>query len=151
MLAGPDGRVAAHGLWFHGRSSASLRPWVDLVAPDLSVLGAVAATLGPGASLMVAYDADDTERALRRKAPAAATPIGSALLAAGCRWFKDWYFAEGGREGGTKLQGTVPLDDEHRIRAESVLAHQLRAFLMRPGIDDIDRRAATNALSIVAP
>jgi hypothetical protein len=49
-----------------------------------------------------------TEQARRRKVPPAATPLGLVLLAAGCRWFKDWYFPEGGREGGTKLQELDP-------------------------------------------
>jgi hypothetical protein len=147
VLAGSDGNVAARGLWFHGRLSAGIRPWADLVAPDLSVLGAVAAALGPGGSLMVAYDADATDRALRRKVPPAATPVGLALLTAGCRWFKDWYFSEGGREGGTKLQGTLPLDDEHRVRAEAILAVELHEFLARAGVRDVDRRAAQDALA----
>lgn len=63
---------------------------------------------------MVGYQADDTERALRHWVPPAATPLGLALLQAGCRWFKDWYFPEGGREGGTKLQGALPLDEQRQ-------------------------------------
>lgn len=151
MLAGPGGAVAAHGLWFHGRPATGLRPWADLVVTDLSVLVAVAAALGPGGSVMVAYAGDETERALRRKVPPAATPIGFALLAAGCRWFKDWYYAEGGREGGTKLQGTLPLDETHRARAERALRAELCEFVTRPGIRDIDARAARDALGLLAP
>lgn len=151
MLADPSGSVAAHGLWFHGRPSAGIRPWADLVVADLSVLAAVAAALGPGASLMVAYEGDETERALRRKVPTAATVVGLALLAAGCRWFKDWYFAEGGREGGTKLQGTVPVDETHRARAETELVAELTAFLARSGTTALDQRAAEDALALLAP
>ncbi|HXF72658.1 MAG TPA: hypothetical protein VNO79_08645, partial [Actinomycetota bacterium] len=66
-LAGPDGGPAARGLWFHGRGA--LRPWADLVVEDPAVLPEVAAALGPGGSLMVAYGGDETERALRRGAP----------------------------------------------------------------------------------
>lgn len=151
MLAGPDGdSVAAHGLWFHGRPSAGLRPWADLVVTDPSILPAVARELGPGASLMVAYGDDETGRALRRSVPPAATPAGRALLAAGCRWFKDWYFAEGGREGCTKLQGTLPLDDAHRVRAAHALQEELRAFAARPDVSEADAHAAHAAAAALS-
>ena len=150
MIAGPDGSPAAVALWCEGRPAAGVRPWADLVVDDPSVLGAVATALGPGASVMVAYEGDATERALRRKVPPAATPLGLALLAAGCRWFKDWYFPEGGREGGTKLQGTTPLDDGRRRRAEAALGAELRAFLDRPGTQGEDRRRARDALALLA-
>lgn len=45
-------------------------------------------------------------------------PLGYALFRAGCTWFKDWYFAEGGREGDTKLQGNKPSSAE--LQAEQV-------------------------------
>ncbi|MCZ7525011.1 MAG: DUF1122 family protein [Acidimicrobiia bacterium] len=147
VLGHDDGRPAGRGLWCPGR--AGIRPWADLVIDDPSVLVDVAATLGPGSSIMVAYDADDTERALRRKVPPAATPLGLALLRAGCRWFKDWYYPEGGREGGTKLQGTLPLDAERRRRSEAVLAEELRAFLARSRGDDEDRARARQALAVL--
>lgn len=147
MLAGRDGHPAAWGLWFAGRPQAGLRPWADLVCTDWAILADVAAALGPGGSLMVAYDGDETERALRRRVPPAATPLGVVLLAAGCRWFKDWYFPEGGREGGTKLQGTLPLDAAHRREAEARLADRLQAFLAGGDLRDADRARAERALA----
>jgi hypothetical protein len=150
VIAGPDGSPAASALWCEGRPAAGVRPWADLVVEDPSVLGDVAAALGPGGSVMVAYEGDTTERALRRKVPPAATPLGLALLAAGCRWFKDWYFPEGGREGGTKLQGTLPLDDQRRRRAEAELVEELQAFLERPGTRGEDLRRARDALALLA-
>lgn len=146
-LAGPGGGVAARGLWFHGRGA--LRPWADLVVEDRAVLPQVAAALGPGGSLMVAYGEDETGRALRRGVPPVATPLGLALLAAGCRWFKDWYFPEGGREGGTKLQGTLPLDAAHRERAEAALRAELEAFLASGRGREEDRRRAEEALGLL--
>jgi hypothetical protein len=148
-LSTDDGRVAARGLWFSGRRESGLRPWADLVVNDLSVLPEITATLGPGSSLMVAYEADETERALRRRTPPAATPLGYEMLRAGCRWFKDWYYPEGGREGGTKLQGTLPLDQEHRQRAEEKLKRDLEAFRHRVDAHEPDRRRAEQALSIL--
>jgi hypothetical protein len=151
VVAGPDGKRAAFGLWFSGRESAGVRPWADLVVEDLAVIPDVVEALGPGGSLMVAYEGDETERALRRKVPSAATPVGLAMLKAGCRWFKDWYYPEGGREGGTKLQATVPLDDVRRIAAEQRLVQELEEFDARAGIRDADRDRAREALGFVAP
>jgi hypothetical protein len=149
VIATGDGRRAAHGLWFAGRPAAGLRRWADLVVTDLDVLPEIAQELGPGASLMVAYEGDDTERALRRRVPAAATPLGLAMLDAGCRWFKDWYYPEGGREGGTKLQGTLPLDERRREEAEAKLAKELEAYLQRQGADEGDRKRAREALHLL--
>ena len=149
VIAGPEGEPAARGLWFHGRSSAGVRPWADLVVRDLTIVSAVATALGPGGSLMVAYEGDETERALRRKVPPPATPVGLALLRAGCRWFKDWYFPEGGREGGTKLQATLPLDDERRLASEDRLVQELRAFLDRARIRHTDLDRAREALTVL--
>ena len=147
VIAGPDGRPAGSGLWRDGSSADGIRPWADLVLEDNTVLDALAAALGPGGSVMVASGADATERALRRKVPPAATPLGLALLSAGCRWFKDWYFPEGGREGGTKLQGTLPIDDARRRDAEVELEAELGAFLARTGVREEDRCRAREALA----
>jgi hypothetical protein len=98
---------------------------------------------------MVGYGGDDTERALRRRVPPAATPLGLALLRAGCRWLKDWYFAEGGREGHTKLQGELPPDAAHRSRAERRLCAELEAFVADAGTLPIDHRRAREALAVL--
>lgn len=149
VIAGPDGSPAAAGLWSEGRPSEGVGPWADLVVEDESVLPDIATALGPGGSVMVAYGGDVTERALRRKVPPAATPLGLALLTAGCRWFKDWYFPEGGREGGTKLQGTLPLDDTRRRGAEANLEAELGAFLARGGVREEDCCRAREALALL--
>src|SRR5207244_12846309 len=120
----------------------------DLVVSDLGVLPEIAAALDPGSSLMVAYEGDETEAALRRRVPPAATPLGLAMLRAGCRWFKDWYFPEGGREGGTKLQCTLPLDDDRRARAEDELRKEIRALLERSDVRAQARARAEEALTI---
>lgn len=151
VIAGDDGRPAAHGLWFAGRPAAGLRPWADLVVTQIDILPEIGAALGPGASLMVAYEGDETEAALRRRVPPAATPLGLAMLLAGCRWFKDWYYPEGGREGGTKLQGTLPLGEERMRRAEEELSRELRAFLDRSDTREEDRERARQALALLVP
>jgi hypothetical protein len=145
-IATDDGAPAGRGLWFSGRRDQGLRPWADLVVDETSVLPEVADALGPGGSLMIAYGGDETERALRRRVPPSATPLGLELLRAGCRWFKDWYYPEGGREGGTKLQGTLPLDEARRASSERALAAELHAYLGRGDIAEDDRRRAERAL-----
>jgi hypothetical protein len=151
VLGTEDGRPAAQGLWFSGRPTEGIRPWADLVVRDPSVLLEVARAVGPGGSVMVAYEGDDTERALRRKVPPHATPLGLILLRAGCRWFKDWYYPEGGREGGTKLQGTLPLDEDRRRKAERALSEELQAFLKADRGTAEDRSRATEALDLLRP
>ena len=116
---------------------------------DLAGLADVVEWVGPGSAVMVAYDADETERALRRRVPPAATPVGLALLSAGCRWFEDWYFAEGGREGGTKLQATVPVDPSHDQSATAALATELEAFLDARAETETDRARAELALGVL--
>jgi hypothetical protein len=148
-LGTDDGAPVGRGLWFWGRPASGLRAWADLVVEDVSILPEVAGALGPGSSLMIAYASDDTERALRRRVPPAATPLGLALLGAGCRWFKDWYYPEGGREGGTKLQATLPLDEERRIAAEQQLVRDLSDFLARRHVRDEDRERVLHALEIL--
>ena len=148
-IASGEGPPVAHGLWFTARPNSGLRAWADLIVSDLDVLPEIAGALEPGSSLMVAYEGDETEAALRRRVPPAATPLGLAMLRAGFRWFKDWYYPEGGREGGTKLQGTLPLDDERRKRAEDDLKRELRAFLKRSDPRDEDRGRAEEALKVL--
>jgi hypothetical protein len=64
--------------------------------------------LPPGGHIMVEYESPrwmTTRQALERGDPPSQTPLGAALLAAGFRGgFRDWYFAEGGREGPRKVQ-----------------------------------------------
>lgn len=151
VLGTENDRPAAEGLWFAGRPTEGIRPWADLVVRDPSVLVEVARAVGPGGSVMVAYEGDDTERALRRKVPPQATPLGLVLLRAGCRWFKDWYYPEGGREGGTKLQGTLPLDDDRRQKAERALSAELQAFLEADRGTAEDRSRAIQALDLLRP
>jgi hypothetical protein len=145
VLAGPGG-VAAQGLWSSGRAADGIHPWADLAVGDLAVLPAIAGRLEPGSALMVAYGNDATERALRRRVPPAATPLGFALIDAGCRWLKDWSFAEGGREGTTKLQGNLPLDEAHARRGARRLADELIGFLATTDGSQEDRALAAMSL-----
>lgn len=104
---------------------------------------------------MVEYDSPEraaTARALARGVPPLATPLGAALLAAGCGpGVRDWHISEGGREGPRKLQGFRPLDAaQARGRAESA-ARELRDFLesLRPAGQDALLRAARRRALLV--
>jgi hypothetical protein len=102
----------------------------------------------PGGHLMVEYDSAErsmTARALPRGVPPLATPLGAALLVAGCGpGIRDWHIAEGGREGPRKLQGHKPLTEVDATRRGRQAASELVAFLESP------RRAPEDALSRAA-
>jgi hypothetical protein len=54
------------------------------------------------------------------------------LFVAGCGVaFKDWYFAEGGREGPEKLQGHKALNAEEEKQKLATMSRELQAFLSR--------------------
>jgi len=88
--------------------------------------------LPPGGHIMVEYDSPaqaETARILSAGLPAPCSPVGYALLQAGCLNFRDWYIPEGGSEGPRKLQGFKPLDDsaayERWSRLQDALAETL--------------------------
>jgi len=86
--------------------------------------------LVPGAHIMVKYHNHPiTAAALLFGIPPPATPIGYLLYVGGCRWYKDWYFAEGFKEGEEKLQATMPLDSERRQARTIEIRRELQAYL----------------------
>jgi hypothetical protein len=89
----------------------------------------------PGGSLMVEYDSPEhalTARLLTLGYPPPCSPLGYALLGAGCLSFRDWYIAEGGREGPRKLQGFMPLDQETAKERARALAEAIEEALALP-------------------
>jgi len=91
-----------------------------------------------GGSLMVAYSLfskeakvhRDTKLGLDRGYPPVVTPIGYLLFVGGCGvGFKDWYFAEGGREGPEKLQGYKAANAEEEEQKLGVMLQELQVFL----------------------
>ncbi len=72
----------------------------------------------------------DTREALDVGVPPVLTPIGFLMFKADCGWsFKDWYFAEGGREGPEKLQGFKPATESARSQAANRLSRNVNDFL----------------------
>ncbi len=86
--------------------------------------------LPPGGRIFVEYHNDTTtDRALRRGVPPALTRLGILLVTHGFLWLKDWYFAEGLREGSLKLQGEKPLNPQDKIRKLRRLQDEIQTFL----------------------
>jgi hypothetical protein len=115
----------------------------------MALLGAL---IPPGGHLMLEYESPrwaSTARALNLGAPPAATELGDLLQAAGCAAsIRNWYIAEGWREGPRKLQGFKPLDDGRARSARKAQEKELRDFLAslpptgQPGaLADARRRA----------
>lgn len=83
--------------------------------------------------------------------PPHATPLGYLLWKSGARWFKDWYFPEGWMEGGEKLQGNKPLNEEYYRKRTRERALELTEFLTKPleGLSDLERDCRRTALAIL--
>jgi hypothetical protein len=153
VLVGEQGAPAIRLKHFAGRASAGVPPWIEagVVRDDEALLrelvAALAELLPPGGRLMVVYGDDETERGLKRRFPPVVTPLGAALLAAGCTWFKDWYYPEGWMEGELKLQGNKPVSEEARERHRADLRAEVAAWLARTEgeADDLLERARERA------
>lgn len=159
VIAAGDGVTPAIRLkYFAGRPSAGVPPWIEAaVAGDderylRELVAALADLLPPGGRLMVAYGDDETERGLKRRFPPAVTPIGKALLDAGCTWFKDWYFPEGWLEGGFKLQGNKPVSPDAGERNLRDVRTGVEVWLAggENAADEVAARARDRARAILA-
>jgi hypothetical protein len=162
VLVGDDERPAIRLKYFGGRRSAGVLPWIEAsLTRDgnegyrAELVGALASLLPPGGYLMIAYGDDETERGLKRRFPPAVTPLGKALLEAGCTWFKDWYYPEGWMEGGMKLQGNKPFSAEAREQGLAAVRAEIEQWLEAGAggagsEDDVLARARERARDILA-
>ncbi len=100
---------------------------------DVQIVERLAALVPPGGHLMMEYESDHrrvTARALAQRVPPVATPLGGMMFAAGCGVaFRDWYLAEGGREGPRKLQGHRAVDVAHEASRYPSMLADLERFL----------------------
>ncbi|MCO6042124.1 DUF1122 family protein [Thermococcus alcaliphilus] len=102
-----------------------------------TLLELFASHLKPGEHIFVSYVEDlETKRALYFGAPAPTTRLGFKLFNLGFTWFKDWYFPEGFKEGGEKLQAEKPLNEEQRRVHLLNIRKELEEFLERGEIRD---------------
>lgn len=100
---------------------------------DVQIIERLAALVPPGGHLMMEYESAHrrvTARALAQRVPPVATPLGGMMFAAGCGVaLRDWYAAEGGREGPRKLQGHRAVDVAHEQRRYPQVLADLERFL----------------------
>jgi hypothetical protein len=158
------GRTVVSGLFYEG--SRYIKPWLELdytpiAGDELDPSGEplfqllAAELIPPGGHISIAYlDHRITARALLSGVPAVATPVGYLLWRCGCRWYKDWYFAEGWKEGGIKLQGEKPLTDARAQENTLRIVAELTAFLktggyVEPEVEQICKELATRILEEV--
>mgnify|MGYP002821564151 CR=1 FL=1 len=133
-------------LTFGGESGVTIPEGVERL-----VFSRLAELVPDGGHLMVEYDSEArrlTARALAAGVPPRATPVGATLAAAGCGVaFRDWYIAEGGREGPRKLQGFRAVDPDHQRQRNEETLEAMRAFLDHSAHLDWDLQARTRALA----
>ena len=125
------------------------QPWIELIYPydfsmiaktlslhffdsilEKKVLNLFCTSLSYSAKIFVSYEQDDeTRTGLMMHIPEVITRLGFLLYSFGFTWYKDWYFPEGGFEGGQKLQGEKPLDEHHKNRQMDKLYSQVSDFV----------------------
>lgn len=168
FLVDSAGRLAEEALAFglHNSGPYPAYNWVEVIryepaprlhgeAADLSASGggleeglfrALSGLVPPGGHLMVEYDSPaqkESERILSLDYPPVTSPLGYLLFRADCRSFRDWYIAEGGREGPRKLQGFKPLNEALARERTEALRRQVEAYLAGPESPRHDRYGRT--------
>ena len=153
-----NGFTIVSGLYYAG--SKWIKPWLEVDYTPVAALEGLeeelfhilAELIPPGGHLSVFYGVHKvTARALLAGVPPAATPLGFLLWQSGFRWFKDWYFAEGWKEGGMKLQGEKPLNEARdRTNTEKVIV-AVKEFLahtryLEPEIEAVCKQLALKVL-----
>lgn len=164
----PAGPVFS-GLYSAGIPARNIVGWIDgtygglaegsggaLVSlRGLGVEDALFETLGslipPNGWLALAYETfgrdtpllEETRRLLKLTVPPIVTPLGLLLHRAGCGLhIRDWYIAEGWREGPRKLQGFKPANEESTGRRKAETVDALRVFLERAqGLGELEGAA----------
>jgi hypothetical protein len=164
------------GLYSAGRNSQAITGWVDGdyfdqivlsngihfrlsdASLDLELFRLLGGLIPLGGSLMVSYSLfsneskihKETKLGLDRGYPPAVTPLGFLLFKAGCGMgFKDWYFAEGGREGPEKLQGFKPLNSNVAKQKVDDLLRELHAFANHTPLDHFAETCRSKAETLI--
>lgn len=123
------------------------RPWMEIFcirgssgcgkyyfgsAVEDSLLEFFSQSIGPGGKIYIEYYCDrETVYGLAVGYPPVVTRQGYKLFKLGFTWFKDWYFSEGGHEGGQKLQGEKPLNEAARKKHLQRIKADVETFLAR--------------------
>jgi hypothetical protein len=126
--------------------------WEPGLAPYLRPL---AEAVPAGGHLMIEYERPHfrtTQVGLLGGVPPIATPLGLLLHEVGSGdSFKDWYFPEGGQEGGRKLQGNKAYSEEQAQEMAAKRAGELRRYLASPARGEvrIEARARRDAAALL--
>ncbi len=127
------------------------RPWVEVYAQvptiewpsgatvpffdgavERALLATIAQHLGPGGCVYVDCESDDETRlGMNWGIPEPLTRVGGLLYGMGFTWFKAWYYPEGLREGGQKLQAEKPVDATAAARHRARWAAEIQRFVER--------------------
>lgn len=133
-----EGQTNPGTKWRHPWLEVRYAPWVggdaDGVALSMDEQVELFEHLGqallPGSYVMLSCDGHPASlRALTVDVPPPCTALGYLLWNAGARWYKVWYYPEGWREGHEKVQGNLPMDDEHRATRTRERLEEVAAFL----------------------
>ncbi len=73
----------------------------------------------------------ETRSELYRDVPPVLSRLGFLLFTLGFTWFKDWYYPEGFKEGGVKLQAEKAMNVEHENNQLARLKNEVQSFLAR--------------------
>ena len=120
------------------------------------ILRLLSSLLPTGSHFMVEYDSPQwltTRQALAIRVPPIATPLGSLLFDAGCGVrVKDWYLAEGGKEGWRKFWGYKALNESHAEVRAMENARELLDYLLKqthPDYTAVEKEARLQARRIL--
>lgn len=151
--------------WYH--------PWIEIVYPydfdpierffglsyfdsllEHTLIGLFCDCLSPAGKIFVSYESDDeTRKGLMIGIPVVLSRLGVLLLRHGCTWFKDWYFPEGGLEGGVKLQGEKPLHkkDKHRQleKIKQIISDYVSLKTKEYNMEPVEKRAKTRGKDLL--
>lgn len=95
-----------------------------------NILRLSSSLIEPGGAIFVEYHEDaETASGLMSGYPMPVTRLGYKLFRLDFTWFKDWYFPEGLMEGGRKLQGEKPLNNEIRMSQLRKMRDEINTFL----------------------
>jgi hypothetical protein len=125
---------------------------------DVTLFKILGALIPNGGSLMVSYSLfanesvihKETKLSLDRGYPPVVSPLGYLLFTAGCGFsFKDWYYAEGGREGPEKLQGYKPANPKVERQQSKRILLSLQSFMQIKDTDALARSCKSRANLII--
>lgn len=111
------------------------------------ILSLFSQSLGPAGKIYIEYDEDqETAQGLSIGLPPTITRLGYQLFQHGFTWFKDWYFPEGGSEGGQKIQGELPKDPAAKKKQMQSIQDEIKKYLNTTDKADVNSEVEREAI-----